>query len=289
LRSEALPPASGQAYCRCGCCRCGRCRCRACQNSPPSLDDPPADRHRQHALASACWQCNGISFGRLQLLYGPPPADINPQAVHASCVAVLLASRTTGSTSQTPPSAAEHRTALLSGTIVGQRHPVLRSFAETRAGKKLKKRLEEAEGIIASGSHSNNNDLRPHVQPAPPLPKGCIETGTADLHRDRSSQLEGGGVVPAQQCKGGSPDALLPAVYSPLPTTGRIAGNTAQNTNPSIPLSHPSTSIAVGMATPLAIECFPPNLYYANVGGSPFDEGYLAMNGHWAASHYQYM
>ena len=167
--------------------------------------------------------------------------------------------------------------------------PALRFFADTHPGKKLKKRLKEAEGIIASGSRSDDDvqPAKPSTLPDPPFPKDCIETDTADLRRGRGSRLQDSSVVPGQQqCKGGPSDALLPATPSLLSTSGEIAGGTAQSTDPCLPRFNPSTSVAAGLATPFAIEHLPPNLRYVNGGGSPFDEGYLAMNGPWVAAHH---
>jgi hypothetical protein len=182
---------------------------------------------------------------------------------------------------------------LLSVNTVGKSRPVLRSFAETRAGKKLKKRLEEAEGIIASISRSSNDlqPAKPHAPPDPSFPKGCVETDIADLHRDRGSRPQDSSVAPAQQqCKEDPPDALLPAAHSLFPTSGGLAGSTAQNTNLFLPQHYPSTAVAAGLATPSAVEYLPSNTCYTNDGSSPFDQGYLAMNGPWvAAAQHRYL
>jgi hypothetical protein len=193
----------------------------------------------------------------------------------------------TGTKSQTAPSAAGYRTALLSVNTVGKSRPVLRSFAETRAGKKLKERLKKAEGIIASISRSSNDlqPAKPHAPPDPSFPKGCVETDIADLHRDRGSRPQDSSVAPAQQqCKEDPPDALLPAAHSLFPTSSGLAGSTAHNTNLFLPQHYPSTAVAAGLATPPAVEYLPSNTCYTNDGSSPFDQGYLAMNGPWGVA-----
>ena len=169
--------------------------------------------------------------------------------------------------------------------------PILRPLADTRAGEKLKKRLEQADSLIASGSHPRN-DLRP----AKPVSKRRVKADTADtadttdLHRDQGSRPQDSSVAPVQQhCKEEPSDALLPAADSLLPTSGGAAGGTAQNTDPPLSPFDPSTPVAVGLATPFTVEYLPSNIGYINDGSSPFDEGYLAMNGPWMAAQHRYL
>lgn len=205
---------------------------------------------------------------------------------------MLLTKTTTGPRSTTPRNVAEYKTAWLSVTTVRESRPVLCALAEIHAGQKLKKRLQEADSLIAARSHSKK-DLRPakpRARPDAPFPKGCVKTDAADLHRDQGSRPQDSSFVPVQQqCKGEPLDALLPDADSLLPTSDGAAERTSQNTDLSLPAFHPSTAVEVGLATPLAIDYLPSAMYYIDDGGSPFDEGYLAMNGPWVADQHRYL
>jgi hypothetical protein len=171
----------------------------------------------------------------------------------------------------------------------------MRSLAKTCAGKKLKKRLEEAESIIASESHSVSEG-----QPKQPHPnRGRAKTAKTGRRRDRVTQPQDRSIAPApqrqqqqeqqeqQKRKEECSDALPPAVPSLLPTSGGAGGHPAQDTSPSLPTLYASTTMPASSATPLS-ECLAPNMCY-NSGDSPFNEGYLAMNGYWLPTQYPYL
>lgn len=173
---------------------------------------------------------------------------------------------------------------MLSANTVSKSRPVLRSRAETRAGKKLKKRLEEADSIIASGSPSGDDirPAKPHATPERSFSKDCGKANTADLHHDQGRRPRDNSLAPIQQqCKEEPLDdlALLPTAHSLLPTSDWIVGGAAQSTGPSLSPLYPSTAVAIDLTTTLAVEYSPKNGYYVTDGGSPFEEGYLAMNG----------
>ncbi|PZD23867.1 bZIP-1 domain containing protein [Pyrenophora tritici-repentis] len=152
-----------------------------------------------------------------------------------------------------------------------QRRRIQNRIAQRRYREKVRKRLEMADSIIASASHSRDD---------PSFLKGCVETDTTDLHRDQSSPPQDSSVAPAQQQYKEEPSgALLPAAHSLLPKSGGTTGGITQNIIPSLPAFYSSTAVAVG---------YPPsNICYINDGGSPFDQGYLAMNGTWVASQHR--
>jgi len=81
---------------------------------------------------------------------------------------VLLTKTTTGNRSTTPRNVAEYKTAWLSVTIVRESRPVLCPLAETHAGQKLKKRLQEADSLVPAKSHSKK-DSRPAKPRARPM------------------------------------------------------------------------------------------------------------------------
>lgn len=205
---------------------------------------------------------------------------------------MLLTKTTTGNRSTTPRNVAEYKTAWLSVTIVRESRPVLCPLAETHAGQKLKKRLQEADSLVPAKSHSKKDSrpAKPRARPDAPFPKGCVKTDATDLHRDQGSRPQDSRIVSVQQqCKDEPLDALLPGVDSLLPTSDGTAEGTSQNTDLSLPRFYPSTAVEVGLATPLAIDYLPSTMYYIHDGGSPFDEGYLAMNGPWVANQHRYL
>ncbi|EOA82645.1 hypothetical protein ACJQWK_04373 [Exserohilum turcicum] len=161
-----------------------------------------------------------------------------------------------------------------------ERRKIQNRIAQRHYRSKLKKRLEEAESIIASESHSVSDG-----QPKQPRPRGRAKTAKTGQRRNRATGPQGRSIAPApapqqqQERKEECSTALPPAVHSLLPISGGAGGHPAQDTSSSLPTFYASTTMPVSSATPLS-ECLAPNVCYNN-DDSPFNEGYLAMNGYW--------
>lgn len=162
----------------------------------------------------------------------------------------------------------------------------LHSFAKARVGKRRKQRLALLRSRVSSERTLSESDSRTDDRPCglQPLtnvyPHGSC---TASLNPCRDSHLQGNSSAPSRERADGLPDALSSAIPSSPPTVSLSAEAATRPVDRSLRAPTRLSTAAVCLTAPCAPNHFSAWEHHTSSDSSPFEEGYLAMNGMSAA------
>ena len=162
----------------------------------------------------------------------------------------------------------------------------LRSFAKARIGKRIRRRLALLGSRVSAERASSESGSRECVRPCEPQSltnASPHEFCTASLHPSRDSHLQGRNFTPWWQHADGLSDDL-PYLTPSSPSTSSLAAEAAARPiDRSLHASSRLPAAAVCLTAPFALHHSPTEEHYIYSDSSPFEEGYLAMNGTSAA------